>query len=213
MRKLLPCLFLLVAFSFAQEAAGPMAKGAWNFGLWAGGGNGVGERSDHQFLIGGFRAGRVMTEVHGEGWVRGNFEMALDVIPLYAVFAGEPFQRPVFCAPVDCPEERRPIGGIYYGASINPLVLRWNFVGRRKTVPFVEIAGGMLLTNRGFPDTATTHLNFTPQFAAGVQILRKPKQALVLSCRLMHVSNASTSAPNPGINAAVLFTIGYSWFK
>lgn len=190
-----------------SQAHSGLAKGAWDLGVFGGFANGLGDRSEHQFLLGGVRVGKVLTAEHGPGWMRGNFEVAADVMPLFIDFAGQEVQL--------LPQDRT-IGGTYYGFSVNPLVLKWNFTGgrpQRKVVPFFEIAGGMLFTNRGFPETATSHFNFTPQFAGGFQVFTREDRAVTVSIRGMHISNASISAPNPGVNAVLAVTVGYHWFK
>jgi len=172
------------------QASGALHKGAWEVGLWVGGGTGLtGSTSDTRFLNAGVRLGKVLTGQHGAGWLRGNFEYAVDAIPLYVVFQ----QNTV------------------YGASFSPFLLKWNFTGARKVAPYVELGEGVLFTADDVP-RGTNPVNFASQAAVGVQVFTREKRALTLAARYAHISNAGLATPNPGINT-LQFTLGYSWFK
>ena len=54
----------------------------WNKGLFIGGGTSVASSPNGQSFLVGFRLGRVLTNEHGSGFLRGTFEMAGDIIPL-----------------------------------------------------------------------------------------------------------------------------------
>ncbi len=47
---------------------------------------GLGKSDNTQFFYAGGRAGRVLTSDHLSGIFRGNFEWAVDVMPIYVVF-------------------------------------------------------------------------------------------------------------------------------
>ncbi len=167
-------------------------KGNWNLGAWVQGGSGIGKHSDTQFIYFGGRIGKVLTPEIGPGFLKGTFEYAVDVIPYEFV------KQPPFNA---------------YGAGFNPAVLKWNFTSGKKIIPYLELAGGVLFTNRDVPVTTNT-VNFTPQGGIGVHILRaNKKQAVTANIKYLHVSNAKLATNNQGINAAVIFGLGYTWFK
>lgn len=197
MRNLaLPLIVLLSApLCQAQDQQLPsqsLRKGNWDLGVFGGAGNGLGESTGFQFVMAGVRAGRILTAERGRGWIRGNFEWAVDFIPVQFVFPGDE---------------------TVYAAEIRPVVWKWNFTSGRKIAPFAEIGAGLLFTNKDFPRPATINFNFTPQTAAGLQIFGRGNRALTLGVRFVHISNAGLSSPNPGINASVIFTAGYHWFR
>lgn len=183
------CLLLFVSAAYAQEDG--VRDGAWEFGVWAGGGTSVpGGTKDTQIMNAGFRVGKVLTGEIGPGFLAGKFEYAFDVVPVYTVFQ----QTTV------------------YGAGFNPVALKWNFThASKRAVPFLEITGGTLFTQDNVP-AGTNTVNFTTQAALGVQLFARPRRSINLSARYMHISNAGLSVPNPGINT-VQFQVGWHWWK
>ena len=125
----------------------------------------------------GARYGWVLTGLHGTGFLRGRFEYAVDVVPIFWVF------QPA---------------GTAYGFGINPIALKWNFDTRRHLVPYFELGGGTLFTNDQVP-TGTSGVNFTSGGALGLHFLRS-KYCWGAEARFMHISNAGLTSPNPGIN-------------
>jgi hypothetical protein len=131
------------------------------------------------------------------------------------------------------------IGGTFTGVSITPIILRWNFAGNRRFAPWAQGAGGLLWTNHKYPafggppvtygpvyptqtasnygdngpDDDTSVWNFTPQFGVGVHYFTSAKHSIDLGANAVHISSASLGDKNPGINASVQFTLGYSWWK
>jgi lipid A 3-O-deacylase len=167
-------------------------KGNWNLGAWVQGGSGIGKHSDTQFVYFGGRIGKILTAEHGPGFTKGTLEYAADIIPFEFV------KQPPFNA---------------YGAGFNPVVLKWNFTSAKKIIPFLELAGGVLFTNNDVPVTTNT-VNFTPQGGIGFHFLREnKKQAVTASIKYLHVSNAKLASHNQGVNASVIFGLGYTWFK
>ena len=171
----------------------PVKKGIWEITPLVGGGTGFGKRSSTQMVFAQARFGRVLTADHGSGWLRGNFEYAFDLTPLFYVM--QPPQST-------------------YGGGFSPVVLKWNFTGGRRMVPFAEITGGALWTTQDVP-FGTNSFNFSPQGGFGVHFLRGAdhKQAVTLAGKFLHVSNAGIADANSGINASIQFELGYTWFK
>jgi hypothetical protein len=196
MRFAAVCLLLLCAAGAVAQSktenlpAASIKKGTWDLGVWTGGGHALtGSTSSTGVWNAGFRFGRVLTQEHGSGWMRGNLEWAGDVIPAYVIFQNK----------------------TVYGAGFTPLLLKWNFTSGRKVAPFLEMGGGTLFTSSNVPPgTSTT--NFTPQFGLGMHIFTREKRAVTFTGKYVHISNAGLSKPNPGINT-IQFTVGYNWFK
>jgi len=63
------------------------------------------------------------------------------------------------------------------------------------------------------PNDDSSVWNFTPQFGVGVHYFTRAKRSIDVGANAMHISSASLGDKNPGINASVQFTLGYSWWK
>jgi len=175
-------------------AATVARKGAWEWGGFFEGGTGVGKRSTTQFVFFGARGGRVLTAEHLPGFLKGTFEWAVDIIPMYYT--------------------KQPTAGTNtLGFSFNPAVWKWNFTSNKRVIPYAEIAGGVLVTGKDVP-TGTNNVNFTPQGGFGIDFLRdKKKQAFTANIKYQHISNAGIANSNSGINASVIFGVGYTWWR
>lgn len=146
--------------------------------IWAGGGHSVsGGRGDTGAFNAGLRYGWILTRPHLPGFLRGRFEYAVDAVPLFLAFQ-----------PTDTA----------FGVGFDPLGLKWNFQRHGRISPYLELTGGVLFTNHDVP-TGTNTVNFMPQAAFGMHILRGRNNVSV-ELRYMHISNAGLATPNPGIN-------------
>jgi lipid A 3-O-deacylase len=184
--SLLFVAFLCTPASRAQ--AGP-EQGGHDLQLWTGGGHGLnGSTANSEVWNVGLRYGWVLSAPHGPGFLRGQFEFAVDVVPMFVVV-----QR-YYDA---------------YGFGLNPFALKWNFTGSRTVVPYFELGGGTLFTNNYVP-AGTSHVNFTSSGALGLHFPRK-KYYWNAELRFMHISNASLANLNPGINTLQL-RIGFGRF-
>jgi hypothetical protein len=215
----------------------------FNFGVLVQSGFGVTEdRGSFKFLMAGVHAGKVLTGNSGPGMMRGNFEVAMEAFPFWQSYT--PTSQRQNCTVVTGPvggvgaqcSAPFTIGGTFTGASITPIILRWNFAGSRRVVPWVQGAGGVLWTNHKYPafggpplsNTAgfsystlgdngpndeTSVWNFTPQFGVGVHYFMRADRSIDLGANAAHISSASLGDKNPGVNASVQFTLGYSWWK
>jgi lipid A 3-O-deacylase len=143
----------------------------------------------HRYMLQTVSWGRVLSAPRGPGALRGQFEWALEAVPIYGQFA-----------PTDT-----------YGFGFSPLVWRWNFEPRGRVAPYFELAGGGLWTTEPVP-VRTTTANFTAHAAYGVRYFMRPQQALVVSYRFHHISNGNRLERNPGVNAHV-FQVGFSYFR
>ncbi len=168
-------------------------RGTWDLGAFLGGGSGAGKSSGTQFLFAGGRAGLVLTpDLFTSTPIRGNFEYAVEIMPVYTVFTPN---------------------GAVYGASIKPFVFRWNFTRPSHVIPYIHVAGGALFTTSNVPPGDTSSINFTPQIGAGVHWFHRASRSVDFTVDVVHHSNASLGNHNPGYNASVFFSVGYSWYQ
>ena len=182
-------LFYALAAPATRAQAGP-ENGQHEVQVWTGGGHGLnGSTSDTGVWNLGVRYGWVLTDAIGPGPLRGRFEYAVDVVPVFLLT-----QRT----------------NTAYGIGLNPFALKWNFANRRNIAPYVDLGGGVLLSNTQVPP-GTSRVNFTPQGAIGVHFLRS-KYNWSAELRFMHISNAGLATPNPGINTLQV-RIGFGRFS
>jgi hypothetical protein len=171
------------------EAQSGPESGGHELQVWTGGGHGLnGSTSDTGVWNLGARYGWVLTDPIGPGPLRGRFEYAIDVVPVFLLTQST---------------------GTAYGLGLNPFALKWNFVGRRGLMPYAELAGGTLFSNTQVPP-GTSRVNFTTSGALGLHFLRG-KYNWGAEVRFMHISNAGLATPNPGINT-IQVRIGFGRF-
>ncbi len=203
----------------------------FEMGLIAQGGTGLTDHRDgFKFLMAGVHAGRVLTNNLGPGALRGNFEYAVELFPYWESFTPT-FQR-VSCVPspnsnaFTCSQPYT-VGGTFHGVIVTPIILRWNFARHGRITPWVQAAGGVLWTDHKYPaygDTTanlTTNgpnsdasvWNFTPQGGVGLHYFTRPNRSVDFSANGVHISSASLGDRNPGVNASVQFSLGYTWWK
>src|SRR5208283_59041 len=119
------CLIAVTVLGWAQS--GPETDGN-EVQVWAGGGHSVpGGTSQTEAFDAGVRYGRILTGPHWPGILRGRFEYAADIVPVYLIF------QPANTA---------------YGWGFNALVLKWNFERRGRFSPYFELSGGTVFSNR-----------------------------------------------------------------
>ena len=181
----------LQPFASAQ-ATECFAEKRWNFGIFAVGGSGLQQDSDIQNFGVGARLGRVLTHPSGPGFLNGSLEWNAEVLPFHQFYGR---------------------GETATGGIVNPLVVKWNFVGARRVSPFFEVIGGAIFTNKDFPPGDTSTINFNSGAGVGVNIFRGSNRSIAFDVRALHISNASIGNHNPGVNASLQFTLGYTWWK
>jgi lipid A 3-O-deacylase len=241
---MVPCLAVGQSVS-APAVTNPVRDQAmpFEFGVLAQGGVGVTEnRGSFRFIMAGVHAGKVLTPVEGKGFLRGNFEYAGEIWPLWQSYT--PLMPRQNCLAIaggsqlfQCSGVFN-VGGTFTGVSITPIILRWNLAGTRRFAPWLQGAGGLVWTNHKYPgfggppaypagtvvtganelgDNAandnTSVWNFTPQFGVGVHYFVEPHRSIDFGANAIHISSASLGDKNPGVNASVQFTLGYSWWK
>ncbi len=208
--------------------------------MLAQGGFGVTEdRGSFRFFMAGVHAGKVLTSNFGPGRLRGNFEYAVEVFPLWQSYTPTSLRQNCVAVAgsntlINCSAPFT-VGGTFTGASITPIILRWNFAGTPRVAPWVQGAGGLVWTNHKYPafggppqvpagvtqssignngpNDDTSVWNFTPQFGVGVHYFVDAHGSIDFGANAIHISSASLGDKNPGVNASVQFTVGYSWWK
>ncbi len=206
-------------------------KTPWELGGLLQSGFGVTEdRGGFKFLMVGAHLGKVLTPELGHSMFKGDFEYAGELFPFWQSYTPV-FQRSncvaianstsISCSPLFMP------GGTDTGASITPIILRWNFTSGKKWMPWAQGAGGLVWTNHKYPGFGSTILNltndgpnsetsvwnFTPQFGVGAHYFNKSRRSIDIGANAIHISSASLGDKNPGVNASVQFTAGYTWWK
>ena len=192
---------IICCVSFADLCAqedyhSPLRSPHWNAATYSSWGKGFSASRDVELAtFGGMRVGRVMTHMIGGGLTGSTFELDAELIPVEMVYWGG-YRR-------------------VRGFAFNPLIMKWNFVGvrSRRMAPFVLLSGGVLATAHDVPPGKTSDVNFVSGGGVGVHVFTRPRQAFSFDARVLHISNAGLSRHNPGINASVQFTVGYTWFK
>ena len=224
--------FLLAAPALAQGVHAPaepapatLATRPWEFGVFFGGGVGLGDRSSFSFTNAGVHLGKVLTDEHLPGFLRGQFEYSGDFLPYWQSFTPPPSLHTANynfyngeSGSVQVPYS----GGTFTGLSITPIQLRWNFKPGKRIVPYVQGAGGLIWTNHKYPPDVivprgvpggTSVWNFTPQAGGGVRYFLRDRRSVDFQASVVHISSASLGDRNPGVNASVQFQIGYSWWR
>ena len=195
---------------------------SWEYGPFVNLGNGIGgDRSDYWFFSAGGQAGKILTPpVHA--WIlSGQFEYGFSVMPFWQAYTPAPhdqtfiYQGQTYTYPIG--------GGTYTGASIMPVIFRWNFLTPMKHVqPWFQAAGGVIYTTHKFPpDVLVPHgvpggtsvWNFSPQGGIGAHFFTKNKRSIDLSANGIHISSASLGDHNPGVNALWQVQIGYTFWR
>ncbi|HEY4356883.1 MAG TPA: acyloxyacyl hydrolase [Acidobacteriaceae bacterium] len=227
--------------SARAQAESPVQSAAehhpWQYGVELQGGNGLTDnRGGFHFLMAGVQGSKVLTPQIGNGLLRGNFAYGVEIFPFWQSYTPH-FQRAncyatqqpgtslvgpgTYCTPLFT------VGGTYTGASITPVIFRWNFTSGKRWMPWVQGAGGLIWTNHKYPafgsdvlnlnndgpGANTSVWNFTPQFGVGTHYFVKPKRSIDFGANAIHVSSASLGDKNPGVNASVQVSLGYSWWK
>jgi lipid A 3-O-deacylase len=208
-----------------EPAESPVAEvrnmRAWEIAPFLGWGKGVGDRSDFNFLFGGVEVGRTLTPVLKAGILSGQFQLAGNIMPLWQAYTPAPhiqtfvYKGSTFVAPVG--------GGTYYGASLTPVIFRWNFLTKSKRVqPWFQGAGGLIYTTHKFPPDvlvphgmpgATSVWNFSPQGGVGIHYFLRSRRSIDFGVNAVHISSASLGDHNPGVNASIQIQAGYTFWK
>jgi hypothetical protein len=207
---------------------------SWEHGPFANGGFGVGDRAQYKFFWAGYQLGKPLTPVFHAGPLSGQFELAGNIIPLWQSYTPAPHYANYTCTnaqgnPFTCSLWTG--GGTFYGVSMTPVILRWNFLTRSKRIqPWFQAAGGLIYTTHKYPpnyksgptvidgytyqlDGGTSVWNFAPQGGVGVHYFTRAKRSIDLGVNGVHISSASLGDRNPGVNASLQVQLGYTFWK
>jgi len=147
-----------------------------NYGVLAFGGT-----EKHNLALSSISYGMIVGGVQGAGrWYQGNWEIR-----------GELF------------------GGAQFNADTRWLVglaphLRYNFSFGTRFVPYIDFGGGIMLQEIRAPDLGGT-FQFNLQGVVGTNYFFRDDMAISLEGRYIHISSASTSQPNYGVNTVGAF--------
>jgi lipid A 3-O-deacylase len=209
---------------------GPVAEvrknQSWEFGPFVNGGAGLGNRDTYKFFSVGFEGGKVLTPVIHAGILSGQFELGANIMPFWQAYTPPPNPNASFlypCATGTCYFVGPEGGGTFTGASLTPVIFRWNFLTKsRRFQPWFQGAGGLIYTTHKFPPDllvphgtpgGTSVINFSPQGGGGIHWFTSPKRSIDLGVNGVHISSASLGDRNPGVNASIQVQVGYSWWK
>jgi lipid A 3-O-deacylase len=194
---------------------------SWEYGPFVNGGTGDGDRSNFKFFSVGFQVGKPLTPVLHAGFLSGQFELGGNIMPLWQAYTPAPHQQTFTFRGV---QYTAPLGGgTYTGASITPVILRWNFLTHsRRIQPWFQGAGGLIYTTHKFPPEilvphgtpgGTSVFNFSPQGGIGAHIFTGPKRSIDVGVNGIHISSASLGDRNPGVNASIQVQVGFTVWK
>lgn len=233
LNKFVPMKSAIVTFVAGQPKAIVLkAQGGegWEYGALIQGGTGLEQNTSDKFLLAGGHLGKVLTPEIGHNLLKGDFEVAVEVFPLWQSYTPT-FQK------LNCPagatlasQCKGPTtsGGTYRGVSITPAIFRWNLTSSKKWMPWIQGAGGVIYTTRKYPPIGSLNVadptqtgpsadtsvwNFDPQFGIGAHYFFKPNRSIDFSANAVHISSASLGDKNPGINTGVQFSFGYTWWR
>jgi len=180
----------LTATSAAAEGPAMLPAGTIEVGV-AGGysatfNNGDGDRQTIYGYHALLRFGAIVTDEHGPGILRGNFELGLQ--PMYIHLDEKPTAKDV------------------YGAAFE---MRWLFAGNGTLRPYVE-GGAGVLGGRAGPRTGNCEPNFVLEGGPGVLIFMSQHAAIDIGYRVHHISNGNQCS-NQGFNSN-MGVIGLSYF-
>jgi lipid A 3-O-deacylase len=213
------------AASGNEAAESPVAEvrnaRSWEYGPFVNWGTGVGDRSDFKFFFAGAELGKTLTPVLHAGILSGQFQFAGNIIPFWQAYTPPPhiqsfdFGGQTYTAQVG--------GGTYTGASLTPVIFRWNFLTHsRRIQPWFQAAGGLVYTTHKFPpDVLVPHgfpggtsvWNFSPQGGIGIHYFLRSRRSLDVGVNAVHISSASLGDRNPGVNASIQIQVGYTFWK
>ncbi len=196
----------------------------WQFGFFVQGGFPPSRRmflgalyyyENLQLYNAGLELGKETRWMDGPRFLRGRGEALLEVTPFW--LGRYPPQNLTFYANGQPILKGPTPGKDYFGASVTPFLLRWNFSDRvpGRIVPWAQLGGGLLWTNHKFPQAVggTSVINFTPQVGIGANVFIRPHHSVNFAAKAIHISNAGLGDNNPGVTVSVQFSAGYSWWR
>jgi hypothetical protein len=179
------------------------------------------DRTDFHFFAAGFQAGRVISPMVHAGPLSGRFELGANVMPLFQAYTPAAHDQTVDTG--DGTITQRIGGGTFTGASVTPVVFRWNFgLENRRVLPWFQAQAGVLWMNHKFPPDVevpegtpggTSVWNFRSGAGVGMHYFTNRRHSIDFALNAEHISSASLGDRNPGVNASLQFQVGYTWWK
>ena len=226
-RNLFLLALALFPLHFAAQATGPVSpvtevssQKPWGLTPFLNYGNGVAERSDYRFLIGGLEVTKPITPVVHAGPLSGQFEFGGSIIPLWQAFTPAPY---TLREPTNPQSSSSYGGGHYTGFSVVPVIFRWDFITRSpRWQPWFQASAGVIYTTHKFPpDVLVPHgfpggtsvWNFSPQGGIGLRYFTRSRRSIDFGVNAVHISSASLGDKNPGVNASIQVQVGYTFWK
>ncbi|MDH3213146.1 MAG: acyloxyacyl hydrolase [Myxococcales bacterium] len=169
----------------------PFGRGQTHWGL--GGGyafsihrNGPTSRNSTYGATGASLAIGITDPMGGGAWYGGNIDLMLEGAYLFA---------------------SQPSTGRGGGGSV---LLRWNWLGGGRFVPFANVGAGIVDLNFNLP-SQRDGFNFLLQGGLGAHVFVTERRALTAEWRYQHISNANLRLPNKGVDTSA-FLVGATFF-
>lgn len=201
----------------------------WGFTPFLNYGNGLADRSDYRFLIGGLEVTKPLTPVVHASFLSGQFEFGGSIIPLWQAFTPAPHSQLYTSCPLPLPTPPNgnctlEVGGGHYGGvSVVPVIFRWDFLTRSPRIqPWLQASAGVIYTTHKFPPDylvprgtpgGTSVWNFSPQGGVGLRYFTRQRRSIDIGVNAVHISSASLGDKNPGVNASIQLQVGYTFWK
>jgi lipid A 3-O-deacylase len=205
----------------AAPSSDPRVSGRWEMGPFVNFGSGVGDRTGCYFFAPAFQVGRTMTPIVHAGPLTGRFEYGVNVLPLWQAYT--PAAHTDLVTVGETTVQERIGGGTFTGASVTPVVFRWNLAPHsHRFMPWGQASAGVLYTTHKFPPTievpegtpgGTSVFNFRSGGGVGLHYFTRPRRSVDFLVLAEHISSASLGDRNPGVNASVHLQVGYTWWK
>ena len=185
---------LLASWSVGAGSQGePLKRGTIEWGVMTGYGRSISlgaSKPGIDFFTLMPRFGYVFTEIQGSPLLRGTLAAVVEAVPVLLAFESETI----------------------YSGGFN-LLLRYDFATGTGVVPFLEGGAGILLSTPQSTEPRSqfraSQFNFTLQVAPGIRYFIGEGVAVSIEYRLHHISDASTTEHNPGINTNFVL-LGFS---
>jgi hypothetical protein len=99
-----------------------------------------------------------------------------------------------------------------YGSGVSPAGFQSDFFPSHRVQPFLSGDGGAIYFTDRVLSSQGSRFMYTIDFGCGINIFRKPRQAVSIGYRYQHLSNANISEHNPGTDANT-FYVAVSRFR
>jgi hypothetical protein len=99
-----------------------------------------------------------------------------------------------------------------YDGGVSPVGFRASFLPQGRVQPYLSTNGGELYFGHRVLSPQGSQFMYTIDFGAGLMIFRTRRQAVSISYRYQHLSNADHSHHNPGTDANT-FYVAISRFR